>query len=49
MERYLVKRFESFETLKEIDEYASETNLTDEERRALFERRMQILIRMREW
>ena len=49
MERYLVKRFESFETLKEIDEYASETNLTDEERRTLFERRMQILIRMREW
>ena len=38
-----------FETLKEIDEYASENNLTDEERRALFERRMQIFFRIREW
>ena len=38
-----------FETLKEIDEYASENNLTDEERRALFEGRMQIFFRIREW
>ena len=38
-----------FETLKEIDEYASENNMTDEERRALFERRMQIFFRIREW
>ena len=43
------KRFESFETLKEIDEYASENNLTDEERRALFERRMQLFFRIRDW
>ena len=38
-----------FETLKEIDEYASENDLTDEERRALFERRMQIFFRIRDW
>ena len=37
-----------FETPKEIDEYASENNLTDEERRALFERRMQLFFRIRE-
>ena len=37
------------ETLKEIDEYASRNELSDEERRALIERRMQILIRIREW
>ena len=30
-----------FETLKEIDEYAMKNALTDEERRGLFERRMQ--------
>ena len=38
-----------FETLKEIDENASENDLMDEERRALIERRMRVLIRMREW
>ena len=38
-----------FETLKEIDKYASENDLTNEERRALIERRMEVLIRMREW
>ena len=38
-----------FETLKEIDEYASEKNLSDEERRALIERRMQIFFRIRDW
>ena len=38
-----------FETLKEIDEYASENNLSDEERRALIERRMQIFFRIRDW
>ena len=43
------KRLESFETLKEIDEYALENNLTDEERRVLFERRMQLFFRTREW
>ena len=37
-----------FETLKEIDDYAMENDLTDEERRALFERRMQIFFRIRE-
>ena len=34
--------------MKEIDEYASENNLTDEERRALFERRMQLFFRIRD-
>ena len=38
-----------FETLKEIDAYASENNLSDEERRALFERRMEIFFRIRDW
>ena len=38
-----------FETLKEIDEYESKNALTDEERRALFERRMQIFFRIRDW
>ena len=38
-----------FETLKEIDEYAMKNALRDEERRALFERRMQIFFRIREW
>ena len=38
-----------FETLKEIDEHAMKNALTDEERRALFERRMQIFFRIREW
>ena len=38
-----------FETLKEIDEYALHNDLTDEERRALFERRMQIFFRIRDW
>ena len=38
-----------FETLKEIDEYAMKNALIDEERRALFERRMQIFFRTREW
>ena len=38
-----------FETLKEIDEYASKNDLTDEERRALIERRMQIFFRIRDW
>ena len=38
-----------FETLKEIDDYESKNALTDEERRALFERRMQIFFRIRDW
>ena len=38
-----------FETLKEIDDYESKNALTDEERRALFERRMQIVFRIRDW
>ena len=38
-----------FETLKEIDEYASRNDLSDEERRALFERRMEIFFRIRDW
>ena len=38
-----------FETLKEIDDYALQNNLSDEERRALFERRMQIFFRIRDW
>ena len=38
-----------FETLKEIDDYESKNVLTDEERRALFERRMQISFRIRDW
>ena len=35
--------------MKEIDEYAMKNALIDEERRALFERRMQIFFRIREW
>ena len=38
-----------FETLKQIDEYELGNVLTDEERRALFERRMQIFVRIRRW
>ena len=38
-----------FETLKEIDDYALENDLTNEERRALFERRMQIFFRISDW
>ena len=37
-----------FETLREIDEYEMNA-LTDEERRALFERRLQLFFRIREW
>ena len=36
----------NLETLKEIDEYESKNAMTDEERRALFERRMQIFFRI---
>ena len=38
-----------FETLKEIDDYESKNALTDEERRVLFERRMQIFFRIHDW
>ena len=38
-----------FETLKQIDDYEAENVLTDEERRVLFERRMQIFLRIHQW
>ena len=38
-----------FETLREIDEYAMKNALTDVERRALFERQMQLFYRIRDW
>ena len=37
------------ETLKEIDDYEAENELSDEQRRALFERRMQIFLRIHQW
>ena len=37
------------ETLKEIDDYEAKNVLTDEQRRALFERRMQIFLRIHQW
>ena len=38
-----------FETLKQIDDYEAANVLTDEQRRALFERRMQIFLRIHQW
>ena len=43
------KKFESFDTPKEIEEYKMKNALTDEQRRALFERRMQIFFQIRNW
>ena len=43
------KRFESFETLKPIDKYEMKNAMTDEKRRALFERRMPIFFQIPEW
>ena len=37
------------ETLKEIDDYEAENELSDEQRRALFGRRMQIFLRIHQW
>ena len=37
------------ETLKQIDEYEAENVLTDEQRHALFERRMQFFFRIHQW
>ena len=37
------------ETIKEIDKYEAENELSDEQRRALFERRMQIYLRVHQW
>ena len=42
-------KIQSFETLKQIDDYEVKNVLTDEERREMFERRMQIFHRIREW
>ena len=38
-----------FETLKQIDDCEAENVLTDEKRRVLFERRMQIFLRIHQW
>ena len=38
-----------FETLKQIEEYEAANVLTDEQRRVLFERRMQIFLRIHQW
>ena len=38
-----------FETLKQIDNYEAENVLTDEQRRTLFERQMQIFLRIHQW
>ena len=37
------------ETLKAIDEYEARNTLNDEQRRELFERRLQTFLRIREW
>ena len=37
------------ETLKEIDDYEKENDFSDEQSRALFERRMQIFRRIHKW
>ena len=37
------------ETLKQIDDYEAENELSDEQRRTLFERRMQIFLRIHRW
>ena len=38
-----------FETLKQIEEYEAGNVLTDEQRRVLFQRRMQIFLRIHQW
>ena len=38
-----------FETLKQIEEYEAANVLTDQQRRMLFERRMQIFLRIHQW
>ena len=38
-----------FETLKQIEEYEAANVLSDEQRRVLFERRMQIFLRSHQW
>ena len=38
-----------FETLKQIEEYEATNVLSDEQRHMLFERRMQIFLRIHQW
>ena len=44
-----MERIEACEKLHEVDAIEAEANLSNEERRALFERWMQIFCRIREW
>ena len=45
----VMERIEACETLNEVDAIEAEENLSNEERRGLFERPMQIFCQIREW
>ena len=46
---FILQFISMMETLKAIDDYEARNTLNDEQRRQMFERRMQIFLRIRQW